>query len=62
MRIQQAKSRPKVAYSFESEDFEQWSLSSLNADDEPEDEYESAFEDETLADNVIEFLQEAATR
>ncbi len=52
-----------ATYSFETEDFEQWQLSSLKADDDSdgdEDEYESSFGEESLAGNVIEFLNEVA--
>ena len=62
MRTQRAKSHQRAVYSFETEDFEQWSLSSLNANEEPDDdEYGSVFDDEALADNVVEFLKEAAS-
>jgi len=60
MRTQQVTTH-KAVYSFETEDFEQWQLGSLKAiDDAEEDEYESQFDEESLAGNVIEFLHEAA--
>lgn len=64
MQLQPATSRG-ATYSFETEDFEQWQLSSLNAGDDSdgdEDEYESSFDEESLAGNVIEFLNEVAAR
>ena len=61
MRTQPAMSH-KAIYSFETEDFEQWQLSTLNANAEADgDEYDSLFNEESLADNVIEFLGEVAT-
>jgi hypothetical protein len=52
-----------VNYSFETEDFEQWQLSSLVVIDDAEaDENESAYDEESLAGNVIEFLKEAAEK
>lgn len=58
MRLQQTVTH-KAIYSFETEDFEQWQLGSLNLEDDA-DEYESAFDEEALAGNVIEFLHETA--
>lgn len=63
MQIQPATPQ-RATYSFETEDFEQWELSSLHVvDDSDGDEYESPYDQESLAGNVIEFLNEvAATR
>ena len=60
MRTQQVTTH-KAIYSFETEDFEQWQLSALNASDEPDDgEYESWFDEESLAGNVVDFLGEVS--